>query len=91
MTVASIKDAVATLRRGDEWESKLTLVPAPLIPQSAHEGPSSAEEVSQPLRPSNLDGNIDYSRASLDAQTMQGCRKNRWEQSMASRWRARLC
>ena len=51
MTVAPIKDAVATLRCGDEWESKLTLVPAPLIPQSTHEGPSSAEEVSQPLRP----------------------------------------
>lgn len=52
VTVASIKDAVATLRCGNEWESKLTLVPAPLIPQSTPEGLSSAEEVSQPLRPS---------------------------------------
>ena len=29
VSVASIKDAVATLRCGDEWEAKLTLVPAP--------------------------------------------------------------
>ena len=52
VTVASIKDAVATLRCGNEWESKLTLVPAPPIPHSTHEGPSNVEEVSQPLRPS---------------------------------------
>ncbi len=45
VSVASIKDAVATLRCGDEWESKLTLVPAPRVPQSTPEGPGKVEEV----------------------------------------------
>ena len=36
VAIASIKDAVATLQCGREWEAKLTLVPAPPAPPAPH-------------------------------------------------------
>ena len=37
VSIASIKDAVATLQCGKEWEAKLTLVPAPAALPAAQE------------------------------------------------------
>ena len=44
VSVASIRDAVATLRCGNEWEAKLTLVPAP------PSAPSNTAELAAPAK-----------------------------------------
>ena len=36
VSIVSIKDAVATLQCSQEWESKLTLVPAPPVTPAPH-------------------------------------------------------
>lgn len=49
VSITSIKNAVATLHCGKEWEAKLTLVPAPPAPPAAQERAKS--EVPAPSAP----------------------------------------
>jgi hypothetical protein len=57
LAVASISNGVATLRHGDEYEVRLTLVPAPELPEQATEppgpdqatGPAAPDQAREPV------------------------------------------